>query len=254
MTVPWKTAWIIGASSGIGRQLSLDLAKQSVKTVVSARSKSELVELNNRFDTITPVPVDVSEAIAVSEAYKKIRMILGPIDLVVFCAAVWHPMNAEDFDLVKAKQSFDINVGGVHNMLGAIMPSFIERKEGQIAIIASVAGYRGLPKSAVYGSTKAALISLAESLYLDLKKKGITISVVNPGFVETAMTKKNDFPMPFIMKPEMASKRIITGLCKRHFEIAFPLRLVYLLKLARILPYHLYFWCITNFILKSFKS
>ena len=254
MTLPWKTAWIIGASSGIGKQLSIDLAKAGVKVAVSARSQGKLAELHAQSDLLVPFPVDIGDIEAISQTSTQISAQLGPLDLVVICSAVWHPMGAKDFDAVKAKQSFDINVGGVHNVLNAVMPPFMERGQGHIAIVASVAGYRGLPQAAAYGSTKAALISLAESLYPDLACYGVAMSIVNPGFVETPMTEKNDFPMPFIMTSEEASKRIIAGLRKRKFEIAFPWRFVLFLKFARILPYPVYFWYVSNFILKKLKN
>ncbi len=254
MPAPWKTAWIIGASTGIGRQLAVDLAAAGVKVAASARSEDKLIELKAQSDLIVPFPVDIGSSEAVSTTNKAISEQLGSIDLVVICAAVWHPMGAKDFNAETAKQSFDINVGGVHYVLGAVMPPFMERGQGHIAIVASVAGYRGLPQAAAYGSTKAALISLAESLYPDLARYGVNMSIVNPGFVETPMTAKNDFPMPFIMTPQEASKRIITGLRKRKFEIAFPWRFVFFLKLARMLPYPVYFWYVSNFVLKKLKS
>jgi len=254
MPMPWKTAWIIGASTGIGRQIALDLAKAGVQVAISARSEAKLAELQVQSDLLLPFPLDIGDANAISKAYAQMSAQTGPVDLVIVCAAVWHPMDAKGFDVAKAKQSFDINVGGVHNVLGTVMPSFIERGKGHIAIVASVAGYRGLPQAAAYGSTKAALISLAESLYPDLLRYGVNVSIVNPGFVETPMTEKNDFPMPFIMTPEAASKRIIDGLRKRKFEIAFPWRFVAFLKLARILPYPAYFWYVSNFVLKKRKS
>ncbi|MEN2494239.1 MAG: putative oxidoreductase [Hyphomicrobiaceae bacterium hypho_1] len=254
MKVPWKTAWIIGASSGIGRQLSIDLSNAGVQVAVSARSHSKLLELRKKSKLLIPFQVDISDCDAMSDINNKIEMKLGVVDLVVVCAAVWHPMSAKDFDILKAKQSFEINVGGVYNVLGSVLPQFIERGKGHIAVVASVAGYRGLPNASVYGSTKAALINLAESLYPDLARYGVKLSIVNFGFVDTRMTKGNDFPMPFIMKPEKASERIISGLRKSKFEIAFPWRFVLFLKLARILPYPMYFWFVDNFIIRKLKK
>lgn len=254
MSANWKTAWIIGASTGIGRQLAIDLAADGVRVAISARSADKLAELQERSDMLVSFPLDIGRQDALAAAYADISRALGSVDLVVICAAMWHPMGAADFDVAKAKQSFDINVGGVHNVLGVVMPDFIARRHGHIGIVASVAGYRGLPQAAAYGSTKAALISLAESLYPDLARYGVHISIINPGFVETPMTAGNEFPMPFIMTPQAASRQIVKGLRKRRFEIAFPWLFVRMLKIARILPYSVYFWYIRNTVLKNGKN
>lgn len=246
----WKTAWIIGASTGIGRQLAVDLARAGVSVAASARSAEKLADLAAAHDGIHAYPVDVADAPMVNDTSDKIEADLGAIDLVVFCSAVWHPMGAETFDAGKANHSFEVNVGGANILLGALLPRMLARRTGQIALVSSVAGYRGLPKAAAYGPTKAALINLAESLHADAARHGVNICVVNPGFVETPMTADNDFPMPFLMKAEEASRRIIQGLARRKFEIAFPWRFVFMLKLARILPYAVYFWYVRTFILK----
>jgi short-subunit dehydrogenase len=121
------------------------------------------------------------------------------------------------------------------------MPAMIARGTGQIAIVSSVAGYRGLPRAIAYSATKAALIAMAESLKFDLDQTGVMINVINPGFVKTPLTDRNDFPMPFLMPVEAAAKRIADGLARGRFEIAFPRRFAAILKLMRILPYALYF-------------
>jgi short-subunit dehydrogenase len=142
----------------------------------------------------------------------------------------------------------DVNYLGVVNALAACLPAMKGRGHGQIAWMASVAGYRGLPKAAAYGPGKAALINLAESLKVDLERLGIILSVINPGFVRTPMTAGNDFPMPFLMEPEDAARRTIAGLKAGRFEIAYPRRFAALLKVGRVLPYWLYFWLIRTFI------
>lgn len=243
----WKTAWIIGASSGIGRALTLELARRGVGVAASARSRDKLVELAQLNAAIAAFPLDVTDPNAVKETHRKIVDRLGPIDLAVLSAGVWHQMGASSFDVAKVAQSMSVNYLGAVNALDALMPAMTARGAGQIVLVASVAGYRGLPKSAAYGPTKAALISLAEVLHPELARKGVRLSVVNPGFVATPMTAVNDFPMPFMISAEDAATRILKGLERGKFEIAFPWQMALSLKLARILPYSLYFWALRTF-------
>jgi short-subunit dehydrogenase len=135
----------------------------------------------------------------------------------------------------------NVNLTGTANALAAIMPAMIARRSGQIAIVSSVAGYRGLPRAIAYSATKAALIAMAESLKFDLDRVGVMVNVVNPGFVKTPLTDRNEFPMPFLMSVEAASERIVTGLARGRFEVCFPRRFAYMLKAMRMLPYALYF-------------
>lgn len=167
---------------------------------------------------------------------------LGPVDLAVFNAGVWHPMSASKYDLAKAKDSLTVNVTGVINALDPVMRTMIARGAGHIAIVASVAGYRGLPKGAAYAPTKAALISLAESLYADLRLKGVKMTIINPGFVATPMTSVNTFPMPFIVTESQAVDAIMAGLKRGGFEIVFPMRMALMMKTMRLLPYRIFFW------------
>ncbi len=251
MAEVWNTAWIVGASTGIGRRLAIDLAASGVRVAASARSADKLDRLASEHDGILAFALDVENPAELSDARDRIEHTLGTIDLVIFCAAVWHPMGARNFDAAKANRSFAINVGGANNLLGAVLPGMLERRAGRIALVSSVAGYRGLPKAAAYGATKAALINLAEALHPDLARHGVRLSVVNPGFVETPMTAGNDFPMPFMIKVDEASRRILRGLRAGRFEIAFPWRFVIWLKLARIVPYSWYFWYVRRFVLKG---
>ena len=150
-------------------------------------------------------------------------------------------MRAWELDLKVAQQMIDINWGGFMNGLSVVIPQLMKAGTGGIALVSSVAGYRGLPKSLVYGPTKAALINLAETLYLDLKEKGLDIYLICPGFVKTPMTDKNDFEMPSLITPEEAALEIIKGLEKGEFEIHFPKSFTRMLKFLRHLPYSLYF-------------
>lgn len=238
----WKTVWITGASTGIGRQLALDLARAGSTVAATARSADKLADLERASPAIRAYPADVADEFAVRAAADRIQTEIGPIDLAILNAAIWEPVGLADFDVSAFDRSMDVNYMGVVRGLAAVLPGMLARGKGHIAIVASVAGYRGLPKAGAYGPTKAALIHLAESLAPEMARHGIRMTVVNPGFVDTPLTAKNDFAMPFMVTAEVASDRILNGLKRRAFEVAFPWQLVTILKIARILPYRLYFW------------
>ena len=240
MTARWRTAWITGASTGIGREIALLLAAQGVRVAVSARGAEKLGELVRVSPNIMPVPVDVTDVTAVRQAHDRIRAELGPIDLAVLNAGVWDPMGAEGYDALRAAQSMSVNYFGIANALEPLLAEMIARRAGHLALVASVAGYRGLPKAAAYAPSKAAVISLAEPLRLDLARHDVKVSLINPGFVETPMTSVNTFPMPFMITAPDAAQRIVRGLERGNFEIVFPWQLTGMLKLLRILPYPLY--------------
>jgi len=240
MTTPWKTAWITGGSTGIGRELAIKLAAQGVQLAVSARSSETLEELARTHENILAFPLDVTARMDVATVHQRIVEAIGPIDLAILNAGVWHPMNAAEYDATRVAQSMSVNYIGIANALEPLIPAMIAAGKGQLALVASVAGYRGLPKAAAYAPSKAAVISLAEVLRLELQRHGITVSLVNPGFVETPMTAVNTFPMPYIIKPADAANRILTGLARGRYEIAFPWQLVTLLKLLRLMPNSLF--------------
>jgi short-subunit dehydrogenase len=240
MTLPWTTAWITGASSGIGRELTLKLARHGVKVAASARSHGKLDDLAREHANIVPFPVDVTSREDVAVTAERVRGALGQIDLAVLNAGIWQPQSALAYSASAAAQSMSVNYLGVANALEALIPKMLGAEKGQLALVASVAGYRGLPKASAYAPSKAAVISLAEVLRLELARSGVTVSLVNPGFVSTPMTAVNDFPMPFIISADDAAERIIRGLARGKFEITFPLPLVLMLKVLRMLPNALY--------------
>jgi len=237
----WKVIWITGASTGIGRELALGLAASGAKVAVSARSAEKLAELESASPNIKAYPLDVTSPEQTAATASAIARDLGPIDLAILGAGLWIPMAGDDFDAADVIRSMTVNYMGAANVLGPLIPAMIARKAGHIAVIASVAGYRGLPQATAYAPTKAALICLCETLYLDLKRHNVAVTVINPGFVDTPMTKVNDFPMPFLMGPQEAADIIIKGLIGGGFEIVFPWRMKMLTKFTRILPYRLFF-------------
>jgi NAD(P)-dependent dehydrogenase (short-subunit alcohol dehydrogenase family) len=241
VNAPPLSAWITGASQGIGRELALQLARQGARVACSARSEEPLSAMQSAQPGIHPYPLDVSRAGEVAAAFHRIERNQGPLDLAVFNAGIYQPVPQGVADPELFQQHMTVNYQGVVNGVMAVLPAMRRRGRGQIAIVASVAGYRGLPRSAAYGPSKAALINLAETLYLENRDSGVRIRLINPGFVDTRLTAKNDFPMPAMMTAEQAAGRILAGLQGNSFEIAFPARFVFWLKLARLLPYRWYF-------------
>lgn len=242
-------AWITGASSGIGRELALGLARAGRPVAASARGRERLQALAESAapGRVLPLPLDVTEAAAVTEAVGRIEVELGPIELAVLNAGDYRPMRVRDFNAALFRQLIEVNYLGVVHCLDALLPRMLARGAGQILITASVAGYRGLPQAAPYGATKAALINLAESLRTELDGSGVVVRVINPGFVRSPLTDKNDFQMPALMEPEEAAQAILRELDGEHFEITFPKRFTYFLKLLRVLPYRLYFPAVRRF-------
>jgi short-subunit dehydrogenase len=186
------------------------------------------------------LPLDSTDRAAVAQAAQTL-LADGPLDLVVYCAGVYQPMRATDFQLDVMLQHDQVNYVGALYLLDAVLPAMLMRRQGHIGLISSVAGFRGLPNSLAYGPTKAALTHLAETLYLDLQDRGIGVSVIHPGFVQTPLTAQNQFHMPALMSPEDAAQAMIRGWERGRFEMHFPRRFTGWLKLLRLLPYRLYF-------------
>ncbi len=170
----------------------------------------------------------------------------GPIALALLNAGVYHLREREGFDPALVWATMETNFGGPVNALGPLLAAMLPRGRGQIALVGSLAGYYGIPGSLAYGASKAAVITMAEALRLTFAPRGLTIQVVNPGFVRTAMTDPNPYSMPFMLKPEEAARRICDGLARGGFEIAFPRRLAWPARLASLLPHPLFFWLMTH--------
>lgn len=238
-----KRVWIVGASTGIGAALADALHSRQAKVAVSARSADKLNTMVTRFGASRAIslPLDITKVETIKAAEQELVEAWGGYDLVVFMAGDYNAMRAWEIDLDVAKKMIDVNWGGFMNGLSVVIPRFMQAKSGGIALVSSVAGYRGLPKSLIYGPTKAALINLAETMYIDLKEKGLDVYLICPGFVKTPMTDKNDFEMPSLITPEAAALEIINGFEKGEFEIHFPKRFTNMLKILRHLPYSLYF-------------
>ncbi len=235
-------AWITGASSGIGHAVTLELVRRGYRVAVTARRAEALASLAAAAQGhIFVFQGDVRDRARMAALVGEIETSLGPIALAFLNAGVYFPAERDGFSPEIIAQTFDINVGGVVNTLAPALEAMRQRHAGQIIITSSIAGYGGIPGSMAYGGTKAALINMAEALSLMVENEGVTIQVVNPGFIQTEMTAHNDFfNMPFLMSAEQAAKRICDGFERGGFEITFPRRLAWFAKALRLLPYPLY--------------
>jgi len=251
MTVPWKTVWIIGASSGIGLELARLMDAGGANVAVSARSGDVLREVAATGRSMSAHPVDIADFAAVAACATSIEKDVGPIDLAVLSAGAWSLMEADQLDMTAVRHGVMVNYMGAMHALDALIPRMLARGRGHIAIVASVAGYRGLPRSVAYGPTKAALINLAETLRTELEPRGIRVSLINPGFVDTPMTRDNPFPMPGLMSAPAAARKILSGLERGRFEIAFPFGFATAMKILRVMPDAIYFWIIRTFVTKT---
>ena len=235
-----KRVWIIGASTGIGAATAAALHALGAQVIVSARKVPALEAFALQHPTSTALPLDVTDRAAVHTATQSL-LAQGPLDCVMYCAGHYNAMRATAMDVDDMQRHLAVNYSGALYVLEAIVPSMVSRKSGHISLVGSVAGYSGLPNSLAYGPTKAALINLAETLYLDLHRLGVGVSIINPGFVETPLTANNAFDMPALLTPAQAAQHIVQGWAGGAFEIHFPKRFTLWLKLLRLLPYRLYF-------------
>ena len=237
-----KVIWITGASSGIGKALAIKFAENGWVVAASARRENLLKELQNINENILPYPLDVTNIEKCKSTAKNIIDQLGGIEISVFGTGMHDPKSEKKFNLEKIREIMEVNYFGTMNSINSVYGYYSDKKNGQISIISSVAGYRGLPAAGAYCASKAALTSFAESLNFDMKMKNVRVSLISPGFIKTPMTDQNDFPMPMIKSPEFAANEIYKGLTvKKTFEIHFPKAFTYFLKFLQILPSSLYF-------------
>ena len=236
-----RRVWIVGASSGIGAALAADLDARGARLALSARSAGRLRDVAEGMRDVMLLPLDVTDAGAFTPAMMQILDAWGGLDLVILNAGTYTPLRAWDLTTDTARQTVHTNLLGVMDGVAAVVPQMLRQQGGAIAIVGSVAGYRGLPKALAYGPSKAALINFAETLYLDLAPQGVSVFIINPGFVATPLTAQNDFDMPALISAEDAARRIVRGFAGGAFEIHFPQRFTRVMKLLRWLPDRLYF-------------
>ena len=237
-----KVIWITGASSGIGKALAIKFANEGWIVAASARRENLLQDLNKENSNIHSFPLDVTNIEECKSVLKEILNDLKNIEICVFGTGINDPKSDKEFNIENIRKIMEVNFFGVMNSVNAVYKFYSEKRNGQISIISSVAGYRGLPSAGAYCASKSALTSFVESLYFEMIKKNVNVKLISPGFIKTPMTEKNSSPMPMIKSPEFAADQIFTGLTKKNvFEIHFPKIFTFFLKFLRILPIKIYF-------------
>ncbi len=238
-----KTVWLVGASTGIGLATASALHAQGARVVVSARKAQALDDFVQQHAGARALALDATDRQAVCDAAARL-LADGPLDCVVYCAGHYRAMRADAMDVDDMARHMAVNYQGAVHVLAAVVPAMLARGSGHLSLVGSVAGYRGLPNSLAYGPTKAALINLAQTLYLDLRGKGLGVSLINPGFVQTPLTADNRFAMPALLTPAQAARAMLQGWARGAFEIHFPKRFTLGMKALRLLPDRAYFYLV----------
>lgn len=255
MLLKGRNVWIIGASSGIGAALVPALIEAGARPAISARGIDELERVARANSQLgQPVIVkglDVTESGAAERVAAELRAEMGAIDVLIYSAGRWQPVDVAAWDGESIERQIAVNYTGLVRAIGAVLPAMLARRDGDIVGIASVSGYAGFPRAEAYGSSKAASIALLQSLRIDLKRHGVGVTTVNPGFVDTPLTERNDFPMPFMITSREAAQRITEGLLAGNSEIHFPKRLSRPLKMLTALPGPLYEWLAGRFMARG---
>ncbi len=233
-----KTYWLVGASEGLGAALAHKLSKAGATVIVSARSSDRLEALVADLPgQARSVVIDVADMDSVRAAAAEV----GEVDGVVFLAGVYWPMKACEWDIDAANTMADVNFTGLVRLMGVCVPPMVARDAGHIVITGSLSGFRGLPGAIGYAASKAGTMSLAESMYADLKDTGVDVQLANPGFIKTRLTEKNDFNMPFIMEPEAAAEAMMTHMRSDAFKNSFPRVFSWVFRLSQFMPDWMYY-------------
>ncbi len=234
-----RRVWLVGASSGIGRATASALHARGAKVYVSGRNSAALEQFIQTHRGAIARPLDVASPSVLAAAANAI-LADGPVELVLYAAGHYRATTATEFDLPEMLKHQAVNYVGALHLLDAVLPALLRQGRGHISLVSSVAGYRGLPRSLAYGPTKAALIHLAESLHLELQPLGLGVSVINPGFVKTALTSQNQFHMPALITADEAAREMLAGWAAGRFEIHFPRRFTWPMKVLAMLPFNAY--------------
>ena len=240
---PWPglRVWVIGASTGIGAATAEALLAAGARVALSARSADKLVSVAHGHPRARIEALDFTRTDEIKAAWERILQAWGGCDLVLVVAGTHKEMRAWELTAADADALLAVNLHGPIATVATVVPALLAQGNGAIAIVSSVAGYRGLPKALIYGASKAALINFTEALYFDLHPQGLGVYLINPGFVATPLTAGNDFTMPHLITAEAAALEILRGLERGDFEIHFPRAFTRQLKLLQLLPYRLYF-------------
>ncbi len=233
-----KRYWLVGASEGLGREVAFCLSRAGAEVIVSARSEDRLKELVAALPgKASYVTVDVTDRAAVETAASQI----GDIDGVVYLAGVYWPMKSQEWDNEKADMMGEVNFLGASRVVGSVIKGMVAKNAGHIVLVGSLSGFRGLPGAIGYCSSKAGMMALAESMQADLRTSPINVQLINPGFIKTRLTEKNDFNMPFIMSPEDAAKEVFEHMNTDHFKKSFPMLFSWVFRLSQFMPDWMYY-------------
>ena len=237
---------ITGASSGIGRGLAVELSRRGARVGLIARRAEALAELVREIENANgkaiSLPADVMDAESLSAAATQLRSALGPINVLIANAGVGATIDGAELKGSAVASVINVNVLGAANSVAAVVPEMVKRGTGHLVVISSLAAYRGLPKSAAYCASKAAVSAFFESLRLDLQPHGIDVTIIHPGFIKTALTAGRHAQMPFLMELEDAVRKIISAIEKRKKSYAFPWQLASIVRAGMIMPNFMYDW------------
>jgi NADP-dependent 3-hydroxy acid dehydrogenase YdfG len=233
-----KRYWLIGASEGLGREVALTMSRAGAEVIVSARNEDRLRELVAELPgKASHVALDVSDRAAVEAAAARI----GQLDGMVYLAGVYWPMKSTEWDNEKAEMMADINFLGAQRAVGAVIGPMLAQGHGHIVLTGSLSGFRGLPGAIGYGASKAAVMHMAESMQSDLRLSPIDVQLINPGFIKTRLTDKNDFKMPFIMEADAAAHEFFDHMNDDVFKKSFPMLFSWLFRLSQFMPDWMYY-------------
>lgn len=224
--------WLIGASEGLGRALAQAMADQGVELILSGRDDARLQDLADSLPRAQALAMDVTDSASIQAAAGR----AGTVDGVVYLAGAYWPMRAQDWDTDRALAMIDVNLSGAVRVTGAVLPAMLARGRGHLVLTGSLAAYRGLPGAIGYGASKAGLMNLAQSLQADLHATGVSVHLVNPGFIRTRLTDLNDFSMPFLMEPDQAARQMLRAIRSGRGTTAFPAVFSWLFRAGRLLP------------------
>ena len=237
---------ITGASSGIGKGLALDLSARGAKVGLLARRQNLLDEIVNairlRGGKALAVAADVRDTDAMKAAADRIRAELGPLDILIANAGLVTSSHISRLDPIHVANVMSINLLGAANSVAAVLPQMIERRKGQLIAISSLAAYRGLPISAAYCASKAAMSAYFESVRIDLRGTGVGVTVIHPGFIKTPVTAGREAHMPYLMELDDAVKKIVSAIEKGKKSVAFPWQLAAVVRAGLVMPAFMYDW------------
>jgi short-subunit dehydrogenase len=227
-----KSIWLIGASEGLGREVAKLLNDEGAQLYLSARNETSLHQMCREMNNARALPLDVTNADSLNSAFCQI----GSLDVLIYNAGAYDPMACQDWNTEKVLRMIDVNFNGCVRAIGEVLPNMLTNGSGQIVLIGSLSAYGGLPKAVGYGASKAALASLAETMRHDLNNTGIDVQLINPGFIKTRLTAKNNFKMPQLLTATKAAEHVIKGMRKNNFRYDFPWPFSRIIKLFTNLP------------------